>query len=106
MGEILSVQMEPSSDGTAGMDVTCFITKDGDKDTNIETLATFVNVGTAIAKRYIVTERVDEAGTAVSAANKSNVWAPFTTYNGVHVEVAQARAAIDVVVVRFMVNGP
>ncbi|MEK6860972.1 MAG: hypothetical protein AABY07_03285 [Nanoarchaeota archaeon] len=104
-GRILSVEYIPGpTSPPATTDVTAFITRDGDKDTNVETLSTFTNVSTANVKRYPKKEVDDGAGTSLAAANKTNVFAEFTTAHGIHVEVAQSDALSPAAIVEVIVE--
>jgi hypothetical protein len=103
-GRILSVQLVPNASLPATADTTVFITKDGDENTNVETVATFTNTN-SLTKRYPMKESDDGAGSSLAAANKTNVFVPFVTTKGVHVEVAQADALNPAVEVEVTFEG-
>ena len=88
-GRILSVDCIPIGTAPATTDVTVFITRDDNKEINIETVATFANLS-GVVRRYPKREVDDGAGASLAAANKTNVFDHFVTYHGVHVEVAQS----------------
>ena len=98
-GKILSVILTPHASLPSTTDTTVYITKDGDVDTNIETVATFTNKGNTegVVKYYPLVEGDDGAGSSVAAENKTNVFVPYITVTGVHIEVAQADALTDAV---------
>lgn len=106
VGKILSVQLDPHASLPSTADTVVYVTKDGDRDTNVETLSTFTNSGNTegVLKRYPIKEADDGAGSSVAASNKSNVWVPFTTFNGVHVEVVQGDALTDAIVVTIVIE--
>jgi hypothetical protein len=90
-GRVLSVLLVPHASLPATADTIVYITKDGDDNINVETLATFSN-NNSITKRYPIKEADNGAGASIAAANKTNVFVPFITTKGVHVEVAEADA--------------
>lgn len=105
-GRVLAVVLNPHASLPSTADTTVYITKDGDKNTNVDTVATFTNSGNTegVIKRNPRTEVDDGAGVSLAAANKTNVFAPFVTSHGVHVEVVQADALTDAVVVEVIVE--
>jgi hypothetical protein len=104
-GKILAVILRPHASAPATMDTTVTITENGDSTVDIETVATFTNIGSAAGttKRYPRREVDDGAGASIAAANKSNVFTEFVTSTGIEVTVAQSNdltgsAVIEVVV--------
>ncbi|MAF24327.1 hypothetical protein CL634_01890 [bacterium] len=103
-GKILAVILVPDSALPSTTDTTVFVTKDGDKDVNLETIATFTNSGDTegVIKRYPIVEADDGAGTSVADTDKTNVFVPYVTVTGVHIEVAQADALTDAVEIEII----
>jgi hypothetical protein len=105
-GKILSVEYIPGPTAPpATTDVVVYITRDGDKDTNVETIATFTNVSSTNVKRYPRRAgTLDDLVTALGAANQTNAYVEFCTAHGIHVEVAQSDALSPAVIIEVIVD--
>ena len=86
VGKILSVTLFPGAASPVTMDTVVTITENGVSTNDIETVASFTNIGnvTGITKRYPRKELDDGLGSSLG------FFEPFVTTSGIEVTVSQA----------------